>query len=259
VNYWKGSVSFFTAPLEILFFPYTTYLSVWNKNCAYRRQKTLDSLLELLKDEQLGLDGLDIDYQYPLPDEKKAYSNFIKGTFCSLTLEIVMLGYFVVVIFAIRREMDVLGKKLGKVLILSATAVDFFKPCKHFVANSDKRFFQVSRGFRQKVFHFCAAQKENGPVVVGYDVNVMNEELDFVNVHTMYLPNSVAYAARFGAQLFCEDSKDDKKNYCVDRSIKMWLEQGLCRQKLVMGETEELVSNQYAKNTLLFFFDILHM
>jgi len=67
-----------------------------------------------------------------------------------------------------------------------------------------------------------------------YHTKVMNEELDFVNLHTIFLYNKNDIA-RLGSQLFCERGIDSR-SYCVDKSVKMWMAKGLCPQKIVMGE-----------------------
>jgi len=61
----------------------------------------------------------------------------------------------------------------------------------------------------------------------------MNEELDFVNLHTIFMYNK-DHVARLGAQLYCEKGEEDE-SYCVDKSVKMWIAKGLCPQKIVMG------------------------
>jgi len=44
------------------------------------RQKVVEKLLSFLKNSDYGLDGLDLDLQYPMKEHKAFYANIIRCT-----------------------------------------------------------------------------------------------------------------------------------------------------------------------------------
>jgi len=69
--------------------------------------------------------------------------------------------------------------------------------------------------------------------LLGYDVTLINENVDFVNLLTLDFYGNNPQKLSYVSPLEC---KDDQDFLCVSKSVQSWLDNHLCPRKLVLGE-----------------------